>query len=116
MAGALSSFYSCPAACTAGAGRLKAAENPIFRAQKSFHCSFCARKSERFFAKTGRGGSGEGASSPVHQLVKSLFDKPMASLNSGGAVFEGIAIPAILRYNSIIRPRLEIISKGENVV
>lgn len=67
-------------------------------------------------AKTGRGGSGEGASSPVHQLVKSLFDKSRASLDSGGAVFEGIAIPAILRYNSIIRSRLEILSKGENVV
>ena len=44
-----------------------------FPAQKSFPCSFCARKSERFQQKLV--GSGRGACSPVHQLVKIFFDK-----------------------------------------
>ena len=58
-----------------------------FPEQKSFPCSFCARKAERFFAKTGRGGSGGGACSPVHQLVKNFFDKLNSRVSKPSRVF-----------------------------
>ena len=41
--------------------------------QKSFPCSFCARKSEKISAKTGEGGSCGGASSPSTSLSKPLL-------------------------------------------
>ena len=40
MAEALLSFQSCPAACAAGAGRLKAAENLIFQSKNRFLAVF----------------------------------------------------------------------------
>ncbi len=42
MAEALLSFQSYPAACTADAGRLKAAEKLIFQSKKTLPCGFCA--------------------------------------------------------------------------
>ena len=56
-----------------GYGTIESGGKSYFPEQKSFPCSFCARKSERFFAKTGRGGRGGGVCSPVHQLVKKTF-------------------------------------------
>ena len=62
-----------PGGVYGGYGTIESGGKSYFPEQKSFPCSFCARKSERFFAKTGRGGSGGGDSSPVHQLVKKTF-------------------------------------------
>ena len=73
MAEALLSFQSCPAACTADAGRLKAAENLISQSKKSFLAVF-APENPKDFSKTGRCSSG-GTRSPVRQLVKDFFDE-----------------------------------------
>ena len=51
-----------------------------------------ARKSERFFAKTGRGGSGGGACSPVHQLVKNFFDKLRPASSRRGSFSHSIPL------------------------
>ena len=64
----LSNFQSCPTACTTGTGRLFAAKNLIFQNKNRFPCSFCARKSERFFAKTEEGW----------QWRRRLFSRPPA--------------------------------------
>ena len=73
-AAALSNFQSCPAACTAGTGRFLRRKIPFSR-EKSVSLQAPRPKNLRFLAETGEGGSGGGACSPVHQLVKTFFDK-----------------------------------------
>ena len=75
MAEALLSFQSCPAACTADAGRLKAAKNLISQSKKTLPCGFCVRKSERFQQKLVGVAVAGGTRSPVRQLVKDFFDE-----------------------------------------
>ena len=71
-AAALSNFQSCPAACTAGTGRFLRRKIPFSR-EKSVSLQAPRPKNLRFLAETGEGGSGGGACSPVHQLVKTFL-------------------------------------------
>ena len=73
-AAALSNFQSCPAACTVGTGRFLRRKISFSRA-KIVSLQAPRPKNLRFLAETGEGGSGGGACFPVHQLVKTFFDK-----------------------------------------
>ena len=66
---ALSSFQSCPAACTVGTGRFLRQKISFSRA-KIVSLQFLRSEIRRILAKTGEGGSGGGACFPVHMLVK----------------------------------------------
>ena len=63
---------SSPAACTAGTGQFLRRKIPFSRA-KIASLQFPRPKIRRILAETGRGGSGGGVYSPVHQLVKKTF-------------------------------------------
>ena len=65
-----------PGCLYGGCGRIESGGKFYFPEQNRFLAVFCARKSERFFAKNGRGGRGGGACSPVHPLAKNFFDNP----------------------------------------
>ena len=56
----------------AAAGRIFAAENPIFQSKNRFLADFAPGDFEEILSKSGRGGSGGGACSPAHQLVKTF--------------------------------------------
>ena len=70
----LSNFQSRPAACTVGTGRFLRRKISFSRA-KIVSLQAPRPKNLRFLAETGEGGSGGGACFPVHQLVKTFFDK-----------------------------------------
>ena len=71
---ALSNFQSRPAACTVGTGRFLRRKISFSRA-KIVSLQAPRPKNLRFLAETGEGGRGGGACFPVHQLVKTFFDK-----------------------------------------
>ena len=82
----LSNFQSRPAACTVGTGRYLRRKISFSR-EKIVSLQAPRPKNLRFLAETGEGGSGGGACFPVHQLVKTFFDKLSDSLK--GIAFGG---------------------------
>ena len=66
---ALSNFQSSPAACTVGAGLFYRREIP-FPGEKIASLQVLRPEPEGFKQNLRGGGSGGGACSPVHQLVK----------------------------------------------
>ena len=74
-AAALSNFQSSPAACTVGSGLFYRREIP-FPGEKIASLQVLRPEPEGFKQNLRGGGSGGGACSPVHQLVKKdFFDK-----------------------------------------
>ena len=71
-AAALSNFQSSPAACTVGAGLFYRREIP-FSGEKIASLQVLRPEPEGFKQNLRGGGSGGGACSPVHQLVKKTF-------------------------------------------
>ena len=71
-AAALSNFQSSPAACTVGAGLFYRREIP-FPGEKIASLQVLRPEPEGFKQNLRGGGSGGGACSPVHQLVKKTF-------------------------------------------
>ncbi len=61
-----------PGGVYGGDGAIFAEENPIFQS-KIASLQFPRPEIHRILAETGRGGSGGGVYSPVHQLVKKTF-------------------------------------------
>ena len=78
-----------------GAGRFLSIS--FFR-EKAFPCRLRVRKIFDLLAETGEGGSGGGACFPVHQLVKTFFDKLTAPKEPVGKA-DGHLLPRVLATN-----------------